>query len=79
MLHLGNNPVQIAFRYQGALLRVTKMTHEEICERYEMFCKTAEARNVMYLEDKAFAEWEKTTNDEQKAEMLPNFLRSKHA
>jgi len=55
------------------------MTHDEICERYEMFCKTAEARNVMYLEDKAFAEWEKTTNDEQKAEMLPNFLRSKRA
>jgi|HubBroStandDraft_5_1064220.scaffolds.fasta_scaffold212128_2 hypothetical protein len=55
------------------------MTQEEIREQYELFCKTAEARNDLYLEDRAFAEWEKTTRDEQKAEMLPDFLRSKHA
>jgi hypothetical protein len=54
------------------------MTQKEIREGYEMFCKTAEARKVMYLGDRAFAEWEKTTRDEQKAEMLPDFLRSKH-
>ena len=51
------------------------MTQEEICEGYDLFCKTAEARNVMYLEDQAFAEWEKSTSDEQKADMLPDFLR----
>jgi hypothetical protein len=51
------------------------MTKEQIRKEYELFCKTAEARNVMYLEDRAFAEWEKTTSNEQKADMLPAFLR----
>jgi hypothetical protein len=51
------------------------MTQEEIRDNCDLFCKTAEARNLMYLEDRAFAEWEKTANDEQKADMLPDFLR----
>jgi hypothetical protein len=55
------------------------MTQEEIREEYELFCKTAEARNVMYLEDRAFAEWEKTTSNEEKADMLPAFLRSRRS
>ena len=48
---------------------------EEIREEYELFCKTAEVRNFIYLEDRAFAEWEKTTSDGQKADMLPGFIR----
>ena len=55
------------------------MTQEEIREGVELFCKTAEARNVMYLEDRAFAEWEKTTSNEEKADMLPAFLRSRQS
>jgi hypothetical protein len=51
------------------------MTQEEIREKYETFCMTAEARNVMYLEDRAFVEWEETTSDRQKADMLPDFIR----
>jgi hypothetical protein len=51
------------------------MTQEEIQEEYELFCKTAEVRNFIYLEDRAFAEWEKTTSDEQKTDMLPDFIR----
>jgi hypothetical protein len=51
------------------------MTREEIREGYELFCKTAEVRNVMYLEDRAFSEWEKAASDEQKADMLPDFIR----
>jgi hypothetical protein len=51
------------------------MTQQEIREEYELFCKTSEARNAMYLEDRTFAEWEKTTSNEQKADMLPAFLR----
>jgi hypothetical protein len=51
------------------------MTQEEIREEYELFCKKAKARNVMYFEDRAFAEWEKTTSHEQKADLLPAFLR----
>jgi len=51
------------------------MTREQIRVEYELFCKTAEARNAVYLEDRAFAEWEKTTSDEQKSDMLPDFLR----
>jgi hypothetical protein len=51
------------------------MTREEIREKYELFCKTAEARNVMYLEDRAFSEWEKATSAEQKADMLLDFIR----
>ena len=50
------------------------MTQEEIREEYELFCKTSEARNFIYLEDRAFAEWEKATSDGQhKADMLPDF------
>ena len=73
--HLRNNPVQIAFKNQGALKKAELMTQEEIREEYELFCKTSEARNGMYLEDRAFAEWEKTTSDGQKADMLPDFIR----
>jgi hypothetical protein len=51
------------------------MSQEEIREGYDLFCKMAEVRNVMYLEDRAFAEWEGTTSDVQKADMLPDFLR----
>ena len=75
MRHLWNSPVPIAFKNQGALKKAKSMTQEEIREEYELFCKTAEVRNFIYLEDRAFAEWEKTTSDGQKADMLPGFIR----
>ena len=63
---LWNNPVQIAFKTKGALKKAKKMTQEEIREENELFCKTSEARSGMYLEDRAFAEWEKATSDGQR-------------